>query len=228
MHLLADLFICLGLIIGVFWKRRETKPIIWHQFWLLTRRISVFCLHIYSLWLCSTWKKCPVSAAHWAAKFEQVKHVLFVIQSFFRVYLVFFLSSRRASNSKASVYHDRHAESRSGTWKKKQSHYCISEHCACFALGVAIPRQMSPCHRIFPLSYIYIVRDGTALVTLSGITAVTMEDRGVHQQKQQGHFQQQTYRFTSRYLMFTRISVELCWLFCASLPVRISLMVARR
>jgi hypothetical protein len=38
----------LGVNIGVFWKR-ESRPIEWRQFRLLTRQLFL-CLHIYSLW----------------------------------------------------------------------------------------------------------------------------------------------------------------------------------
>ncbi len=50
MHLLAERFVFLGLMIGVFWTR-ESRPIKskWHQCRLSTRQVF-FCLHMCSLW----------------------------------------------------------------------------------------------------------------------------------------------------------------------------------
>ncbi len=67
MHLLAERFVFCGgwsrvdykfsvmnLIIGCFWKKKESRPILWHQCRLLTRHIYMR-LHIYSL--CVFWEE---------------------------------------------------------------------------------------------------------------------------------------------------------------------------
>jgi hypothetical protein len=48
MHLLAERFDFLGVMIRVFWKR-ESRPVQWHLRRLLTCQLFL-CLHIYSLW----------------------------------------------------------------------------------------------------------------------------------------------------------------------------------